>query len=263
VPDLQTVLDFRLLDLPWWGYVIAAAGFTHMTIVSVTLFLHRHQAHRAFELHPAASHVFRFWIWLTTGMITREWIAVHRKHHAHRDRLGDPHSPQLLGIHRVLWGGVLLYVKEADDADTVRRYGHGAPNDWLERHIYSKHARAGMILMGAADLLLFGIHAGSLIFLVQTLWIPFLAAGVINGLGHWFGYRNWSTDDASTNIVPWGILIGGEELHNNHHNNPAGAKLSNKWYELDIGWVYLTLLEKAGLARLRGDSKPSTAEAPS
>ena len=248
------LLTSGILELPWWGYLIAAVVLTHMTIVAVTLYLHRHQAHRALDLHPVVSHPLRLWLWLTTGMITREWVAVHRKHHANRDRTGDPHSPQLFGINRVLWGGVLLYMKEAENADTVARYGHGTPNDWLERHVYSKHARLGVIMIGVIDVALFGLAAGSLIYLVQMVWIPFFAAGVINGLGHWFGYRNWVTDDASTNIVPWGILIGGEELHNNHHENPTAAKLSHKWYEFDVGWLYIRLLKTCGLARVRSTS---------
>src|SRR6476469_8055319 len=178
------LLMFGILDLPWWGYVISALLLTHLTIIAVTLYLHRHQAHRAFHLHPVVSHSCRLWLWLTTGMITREWVAVHRKHHANRDRVGDPHSPVLFGINRVLWGGVFLYMKEAENAETVKRYGHGGPNDWLERNVYSKHPRMGIALMGIADGLLFGLAAGSLVYLVQMLWIPFLAAGVINGLGH-------------------------------------------------------------------------------
>ena len=241
---------FGILDLPWWGYIASALVLTHLTIIAVTLYLHRHQAHRAFHLHPVVSHSCRLWLWLTTGMITREWVAVHRKHHANRDRAGDPHSPHLFGIHRVLWGGVLLYMKEADTPETVKRYGHGTPDDWIERNIYSTHARLGVVLLGIADVMLFGL-AGTLVFLVQMLWIPFFAAGVINGLGHWFGYRNWLTDDASTNIVPWGILIGGEELHNNHHADPTSAKLSSKWYEFDIGWLYVRVLRQCGLLRLR------------
>jgi stearoyl-CoA desaturase (delta-9 desaturase) len=248
------LLTFGIFNLPWWGYVIAAAVLTHMTIVAVTLYLHRHQAHRAFELHPAVGHPCRLWLWLTTGMITREWVAVHRKHHANRDRAGDPHSPHLLGINRVLWTGVVLYMKEAEDAATVKRYGHGTPDDWLERNVYSRHPRLGVMLIGAIDVLLFGL-AGILIYVVQMVWIPFFAAGVINGLGHWFGYRNWPTDDASTNIVPWGVLIGGEELHNNHHGNPVAAKLSNKWYEFDVGWLYICVLKRFGLVRLRSSSE--------
>jgi len=240
-----------VLDIPWWGCVIAAVVLTHLTIVAVTVFLHRHQAHHALDLHPAVSHLFRLWLWLTTGMVTREWAAVHRKHHAKRETAEDPHSPQVLGINRVLWGGVFLYVTESRNRETIERYGHGTPDDWLERHVYSRYVKLGLTLMGLADVVLFGIVPGALIFLTQIVWIPFWAAGVINGIGHFWGYRNWSTEDASTNIVPWGILIGGEELHNNHHAFTTSAKLSNKWYEFDIGWMYIRILEALGLAQVR------------
>jgi stearoyl-CoA desaturase (delta-9 desaturase) len=240
-----------LVDLPWWGYVLAALALTHVTIVSVTIFLHRAQAHRALDLHPVASHFFRFWLWLTTGMVTREWIAVHRKHHAKCDTPEDPHSPRVYGIARVLFGGVFLYVKAARDPHTLERYGQGAPDDWLERHLYSKYQSLGLVLMGLADVLVFGLGPGVLIVLVQIVWIPFWAAGVINGAGHYWGYRNWSTPDWSTNIAPWGLLIGGEELHNNHHAFATSAKLSVKWYEVDLGWGYIRLLEALGLARVK------------
>jgi stearoyl-CoA desaturase (delta-9 desaturase) len=240
-----------VFDLPWWGHVIVALGLTHITIVSVTVFLHRHQAHHALDLHPAASHFFRLWLWLTTGMATREWAAVHRKHHAKVETPEDPHSPQVLGLNRVLWAGVFLYVKEAHRPETIERYGHGTPDDWLERHVYSKLSVLGLVLTGAADLVLFGIVPGALILLTQIAWIPFWAAGVINGIGHYWGYRHWSTPDASTNIVPWGILIGGEELHNNHHAYPTSAKLSYMRYEFDIGWMYIRILEALGLARVK------------
>ena len=215
-----------VFDLAWWGYVLVALGLTHITIVAVTVFLHRHQAHRALELHPVVSHFFRVWLWLTTGMVTKEWAAIHRKHHAKCETAEDPHSPQVLGINRVLWGGVFLYVKEAFNRDTLDRYGHGTPDDWIERNVYSQFAIHGIVLMGALDVLLFGIAPGLLILLTQIVWIPFWAAGVINGVGHFWGYRNWHAEDASTNIVPWGILIGGEELHNNHHAFATSAKLS-------------------------------------
>jgi stearoyl-CoA desaturase (delta-9 desaturase) len=240
-----------LLDLPWWGHVIAALVLTHITIIAVTVFLHRYQAHRALDLHPVISHFFRLWLWLTTGMVTREWAAVHRKHHAKCETPEDPHSPQVLGINRVLWGGVFLYVREARKAETLARYGHGTPDDWLERNVYGRLQITGLTLMGASDIVLFGIVPGSLILLTQIVWIPFWAAGVINGIGHYWGYRHWPTSDASTNIVPWGILIGGEELHNNHHAYPTSAKLSAKWYELDIGWLYIRALETLGLARVK------------
>jgi stearoyl-CoA desaturase (delta-9 desaturase) len=240
-----------LLDLPWWGYVVAALALTHVTIAAVTIFLHRHQAHRALDLHPVVSHFFRFWLWLTTGMVTKEWAAIHRKHHAKCETAEDPHSPQVYGINRVLWGGVFLYVKESFNKETMERYGHGTPDDWIERHLYSRSAIFGVSLLLAINLLVFGIVPGALIWLTQIAWIPFWAAGVINGVGHWFGYRNHGSSDASTNIVPWGILIGGEELHNNHHAYASSAKLSSKWYEFDIGWMYIRILEIFGLATVK------------
>lgn len=240
-----------LLGLPWWGDVLVALALTHVTISAVTIFLHRHQAHRALDLAPAISHFFRFWLWMSTGMVTKQWAAIHRKHHAKCETPEDPHSPQVLGINRVLWGGVLLYVKETRNATTMERYGHGTPDDWMERHVYGQHSRLGVTLMALADMALFGIVPGLLIWGVQMLWIPFWAAGVINGLGHFWGYRNFECKDASTNLVPWGILIGGEELHNNHHAFATSAKLSNRWYEFDIGWLYIRLLEMVGQARVK------------
>src|SRR6266704_1943376 len=246
-----TILFSGVFDLPWWGYVLAALGLTHVTIVSVTVFLHRCQAHRALDLHPLASHFFRLWLWMTTGMVTKEWAAIHRKHHAKCETVEDPHSPQIYGINRVLWAGVFLYVKESFNKETLERYGHGTPDDWMERNLYTRCSVFGVFLMLAADLLLFGVVPGVLIWLVQIAWIPFWAAGVINGVGHFFGYRSYDVADASTNIVPWGILIGGEELHNNHHAFASSAKLSSKWYEFDIGWMYICLLEALGLAAVR------------
>jgi stearoyl-CoA desaturase (Delta-9 desaturase) len=240
-----------VFDLPWWGYVVVALILTHITIVSVTVFLHRCQSHRALDLHPLASHFFRLWLWMTTGMVTKEWAAIHRKHHAKCETPEDPHSPQIYGINRVLWGGVFLYVKEAYNRETMERYGHGTPDDWLERNIYSRYVVIGLTMMGVVDVVLFGIVPGVLILVTQIAWIPFWAAGVINGIGHYWGYRNWSTGDASTNIVPLGILIGGEELHNNHHAFVTSAKLSNKWYEFDIGWMYIRILEALGLAQVK------------
>ena len=248
---MQSALFSGLFDLPWWGHVVIALALTHVTIAAVTIYLHRCQAHRALDLHPAASHFFRLWLWLTTGMVTREWAAVHRKHHAKCDTPDDPHSPQIYGINRVLWLGVLLYVKECANRETLERYGRGTPDDWIERNLYSTLAIYGVFITLAADLLLFGAVPGALIWLTQVAWIPFWAAGVINGVGHYWGYRHWSTPDASTNIVPWGILIGGEELHNNHHAYPTSAKLSIKWYELDLGWLYIRILEALGLARVK------------
>jgi len=251
-----------LLDWPWWADALAALALTHVTIVAVTVFLHRHQAHSALDLHPAASHFFRAWLWLTTGMITREWVAVHRKHHAKCETADDPHSPQVLGLSRVLWGGVFLYVRETRKLETVERYGRGTPDDWLERNVYSRSPIFGLWLMGAADLAVFGPVPGALVLLVQIVWIPFWAAGVINGIGHYWGYRNWQTADASTNIVPLGLLIGGEELHNNHHAYPTSAKLSCKWYEFDIGWLYIRVLETLGLARVKHRAPIPQFEAP-
>jgi len=245
------MLFYGVFDLPWWGYALAALGLTHITIASVTIYLHRCQAHRALELHPIASHFFRFWVWLTTGMVTKEWAAIHRKHHAKCETPEDPHSPQIVGINRVLWGGVFLYVKESHNPETMERYGHGTPDDWIERNLYSRFQVLGLTVMGCADIMLFGLVPGLLILFTQIVWIPFWAAGVINGLGHYFGYRNYDCADASTNIVPWGILIGGEELHNNHHAFAASAKLSNKWYEFDIGWLYIRILSALGLAKVK------------
>jgi len=235
------------IDLPWWGYIVVALGMTHVTIASVTIFLHRHQAHRALDLHPIPSHFFRFWLWLTTGMVTKEWAAIHRKHHAKCETTEDPHSPQTRGLRKVLWQGAELYRAEAKVQETLDRYGHGTPDDWLERHVYQNNT-VGITLMLFINLILFGA-IGLTIWAVQMMWIPFFAAGVINGLGHFWGYRNFNCTDASTNLVPWGILIGGEELHNNHHSFATSAKLSAKWYEFDIGWMYIRMLQFAGLAK--------------
>ncbi len=239
-----------LIVLPWWGYIVVALILTHITIASVTIFLHRHQAHRALDLHPVPSHFFRFWLWLTTGMVTKEWAAIHRKHHAKVETPEDPHSPQIVGIHKVMWDGTDLYRKESRNLETMERYGHGTPDDWVERRIYAAHSGKGILLMLAIDLLLFG-PLGLTIWAVQMAWIPIFAAGVINGIGHYWGYRNYEVADASTNIVPWGILIGGEELHNNHHTFGSSAKLSSKWWEFDIGWLYIRVLETVGLARVK------------
>jgi stearoyl-CoA desaturase (delta-9 desaturase) len=247
----HNLLFSGVFDLPWWGVALVALGLTHITIVSVTVFLHRHQAHRALDLHPLPSHFFRFWLWLTTGMVTKEWAAIHRKHHAKCETVDDPHSPQILGINRVLWAGVFLYVQEAYNRETMERYGHGTPDDWIERNLYSRFAVLGLTLMGVVDVVFLGLVPGVIVLVTQIVWIPFWAAGVINGIGHFWGYRSWGTEDASTNIVPWGILIGGEELHNNHHAYATSAKLSNKWYEFDIGWLYIRILETLGLAKVK------------
>ena len=236
--------------LPWWGYLLVTLFLTHITIAAVTLYLHRHQAHRAIDMHPLISHFFRFWLWLTTAMNTREWVAVHRKHHARVESEDDPHSPQVLGINRVLWQGAELYKVEANNADTCRRFGHETPDDWIERHLYLPWRDAGIALMFLLDVLLFGA-IGITIWAIQMLWIPFFAAGVINGVGHWGGYRNYESQDASTNIVPWGVLIGGEELHNNHHAFASSARFSSKWWEFDIGWCYIRLMALVKLARVR------------
>ena len=240
-----------VFDLSWWGYVLVALAMTHVTIAAVTIFLHRCQAHRALDLHPIVSHFFRLWLWMTTGMNTKEWAAIHRKHHAKVETPEDPHSPQVYGINRVLWLGVFLYVDESRHKETMERYGHGTPDDWVEHNVYSKYTLSGMTLMGLIDVALFGIVPGALILVTQIAWIPFWAAGVINGVGHYWGYRNFDCADASTNISPWGILIGGEELHNNHHAYASSAKLSSKWYEFDIGWMYIRILEILGLATVK------------
>jgi stearoyl-CoA desaturase (delta-9 desaturase) len=239
-----------IADLSLWQALLAALALTHVTIAAVTIYLHRHQAHRALDLHPVVSHFFRFWLWLTTGMVTREWVAIHRKHHAKCETADDPHSPQVRGIRKVLWEGAELYQAEAANAETLEKYGHGTPSDWLERNLYGRYNTIGIGLMLLIDLLLFGL-AGIAVWGIQMLWIPFFAAGVINGIGHWWGYRNYEVPDASSNIVPWGILIGGEELHNNHHTFASSAKLSSKWWEFDIGWAYIRLMSLFRLARVR------------
>ena len=239
-----------LLDLPAWAHVAYTLAVTHATIIAVTLYLHRHQAHRALDLHPALSHSLRFWLWLTTGMVTRQWIAVHRKHHACVETGQDPHSPRQEGIGKLLLEGTELYRKAAQCPRTLERYGHGAPDDWIERHLYSRCSDKGYWIMLLIDVALFG-PIGITIWAVQMLWIPVLAAGVINGVGHWRGYRNFETADASTNIIPIGILIGGEELHNNHHAFASSAKFSAQWWEFDAGWLYIRFLQKLGLARVK------------
>jgi stearoyl-CoA desaturase (delta-9 desaturase) len=218
--------------------------------VCVTLFLHRSQAHKGIEFHPILSHFMRFWLWLTTGMITRQWVAIHRKHHRFSDQEGDPHSPHVHGFWNILGRGVMYYVREGKNTQTIMSYGKGTPNDWIERKLYTPYNFYGILLMLIIDLVLFGPW-GLLVWGIQLAWIPFWAAGVINGVGHWFGYKNGDTRDQSTNIVPWGILIGGEELHNNHHINPASPKLSRRWFEFDIGWMWLSLFRLIGLAKLR------------
>src|SRR4051812_16801729 len=243
-------MTLGLIDLPWWGYIVVILALTHITIASITIYLHRHQPHRSLELHPLPSHFFRFWLWLTTGMVTKEWTAIHRKHHAKCETLDDPHSPQIFGIGKVLREGSELYRKEAKNMETLERYGHGTPDDWMERNIYSRHSAKGVALMLIINLILFG-PIGLTIWAIQMAWAPIMAAGMINGVGHFWGYRNFEAEDASRNIVPWGILIGGEELHNNHHAYPSSAQLSNKWWEFDIGWMYIRIMEIMGLARVK------------
>ena len=239
-----------LLDLPAWGYVAYVLVATHLTIAGVTIYLHRHQAHRALDLHPIASHLFRFWLWLTTGMVTQEWVAVHRKHHARVETPDDPHSPRQEGIRKLLLEGTELYRATSKDPETLARYGHGTPDDWLERNLYRPFSNRGYKLLMLANLAMFG-PIGATIWAVQMLWIPVLAAGVVNGVGHWGGYRKFETPDASTNILPIGLLIGGEELHNNHHAFASSAKLSVQWWEFDAGWAYIRVLEALGLARVK------------
>ncbi len=223
---------------------------THLTIISVTIFLHRAQAHRALELHPAVAHVFRFWLWLTTGMVTREWVAIHRKHHARCETADDPHSPVARGIGTVMLRGSELYREEARNAETLAKFGQGTPDDWIERHLYARYVWQGVGLLLIIDVLLFGA-IGATVWAVQMAWIPVWAAGVVNGLGHWWGYRNYASRDRSHNIFPWGVLIGGEELHNNHHTFPTSPRLSSKWWEFDLGWAYIRILAALGLARPR------------
>jgi stearoyl-CoA desaturase (Delta-9 desaturase) len=242
-------LDGGLLGLAWWQIIVAILMLTHVTIASVTIFLHRAQAHRALDLHPIASHFFRAWLWLTTGMMTKEWVAIHRKHHAKCETPDDPHSPRTRGLRKVLWQGTELYIAESANVETLARYSHGVPDDWIERKVYSRYTWQGVGLMMGIDLMLFG-WIGLSVWAVQMMWIPFFAAGVVNGIGHYWGYRNFDSPDAATNISPWGILIGGEELHNNHHTHPTSAKLSSKWFEFDIGWVYIRILEIVGLAKV-------------
>ncbi len=247
---LITWMGHGLLDLAWWQVLLITLGLTHITIASVTIYLHRHSAHRALDLHPIPAHFFRFWLWMTTGQVTKEWTAIHRKHHAKCERDGDPHSPVIFGIETVFWKGAELYRAEAKNQDTLERYGHNTPNDWIERNVYTRYSALGVSLMLIIDVALFGF-LGLTVWAVQMAWIPVTAAGIINGIGHWWGYRNFEAQDASTNISPWGILIGGEELHNNHHTYPTSAKLSVKPYEFDIGWMYIRTLSALGLATVK------------
>ena len=236
--------------LQWWQIVLVTLALTHVTMISVTVFLHRHQAHRALDLHPIASHFFRFWLWLTTGQVTKEWASIHRKHHAKCEQPEDPHSPHVHGIRTVLLQGYELYRAEAAKPETMARYGHGTPNDWLERKLYTRFSTMGVVSMLLIDVALFGV-AGLAVWAVQMMWTPVMAAGIINGAAHYWGYRNFEAPDASTNISPWGIIIAGEELHNNHHTYPTSAKLSVKPYEFDIGWAYISVMQVVGLAKVK------------
>ena len=254
-PDslLSAAIDWLsggLLQLAWWQVLLIGLVLTHITIVSVTLYLHRHSAHRALDLHPAVQHFFRFWLWMTTGMTTKAWTAIHRKHHAKCEQAEDPHSPQIHGLKKVMWQGAELYRAEARNPDTLSRYGHGTPSDWMERHVYERHSVLGVSLMLIIDMALFGA-LGAALWAVQMAWIPFWAAGVINGVGHFWGYRNFEAQDASTNVSPWGLIVGGEELHNNHHTYPTSAKFSVKHYEFDIGWAYIRLMQAMGWATVK------------
>ena len=230
--------------------IIYTLVMVQITIACVTLYLHRGQTHRAVRFHPAVNHVMRFWLWLTTGMVTKQWVAIHRKHHQGSDTAADPHSPQIYGIRRVLFGGAFLYHTASKDTAMVEKLGVGTPDDWMERNVYSAHSKLGISLMLIINLCLFGLW-GCVIWGIQMIWVPFWAAGVINGLGHWVGYRNTDTRDTSRNLFPFAVWIGGEELHNNHHADGANAKFSQRWYEFDIGWGYIKLLEKLNLAQVR------------
>jgi stearoyl-CoA desaturase (Delta-9 desaturase) len=239
-----------LWNLSWWQVVLYALVTTHITIASVTIFLHRAQAHRAMDLHAIPAHFFRFWLWLSTGMVTKEWVAIHRKHHAKCETVDDPHSPQTRGIETVLWRGAELYRTEAKNHETMAKFGHGTPDDWIERNLYTRYSWQGVGLMLILNVALFGF-AGLAVWATQMIWIPVTAAGIINGIGHYWGYRNFEAPDASTNISPWGLIIGGEELHNNHHTYPTSAKFSVKSYEFDIGWLYISLMRKIGWATVK------------
>lgn len=239
-----------VLGLSWVHLVLVTLVLTHVTIVSVTLYLHRHSAHNALDLHPVLKHFFRFWLWLTTSINTREWTAIHRKHHATCETENDPHSPVVKGIRKVLFEGAELYA-EATTPETLERFGKNCPQDWVERNVYTRHRNLGIALMFLINLALFGVH-GIWIWAVQMMWIPVWAAGVVNGLGHYVGYRNFECQDNARNISPLGIIIGGEELHNNHHTYPNSAKMSRRWYEVDIGWGYIRLFQLFGLAKPKG-----------
>ncbi|MBU1350847.1 MAG: fatty acid desaturase [Gammaproteobacteria bacterium] len=256
-------LGHGLWNLAWWQVILYTLATTHITIAAVTIFLHRAQAHRALDLHAIPSHFFRFWLWIGTGMVTKEWVAIHRKHHAKCETVDDPHSPQTRGLDTVMWRGAELYRAESKNLETMKKFGHGTPDDWMERNVYTRYGWQGVGLMLILNLALFGA-LGAAVWAVQMLWIPFWAAGVVNGVGHYWGYRNFEAQDASTNLSPWGLIIGGEELHNNHHTYPTSAKFSVKPYEFDIGWAYISVMKKIGWATVKkvppklqlGDVKP-------
>ena len=237
-------------NLAWWQIILFTLALTHITMISVTVFLHRHQAHRALDLHPIASHFFRLWLWMTTGQVTKEWASIHRKHHAKCEQADDPHSPHVYGIKKVLFQGAELYRVESKNVETMARYGHGTPDDWIERNLYTRFSWQGVGLMMIIDMYLFGA-LGLAVWAMQMAWTPITAAGIINGAAHFWGYRNFESADASTNLVPWGIIIAGEELHNNHHTYPTSAKLSVKPYEFDIGWMYICMMQAVGLAKVK------------
>lgn len=249
----NAILDFLsngLTRASGWEVFFYTLAVTHITIAGVTIFLHRCQTHRGLDLHSIPSHFFRFWLWMTTGMVTKEWVAIHRKHHAKCETEEDPHSPVTRGIKKVFFEGSELYRAESKNLETLEKYGYGTPDDWLERNVYTRHSVMGISLMMIINVALFGV-IGVTVWAVQMVWIPITAAGIINGIGHWWGYRNYDSNDAATNICPLGILIGGEELHNNHHTFGTSAKLSSKWYEFDIGWMYIRMLESVGLAKVK------------
>ncbi|MES2787431.1 MAG: fatty acid desaturase [Pseudomonadota bacterium] len=256
LPDwavLNAVVDWLgngLWNLTWWQVLLYTLVTTHITIAAVTIFLHRAQAHRAMDLHAIPSHFFRFWLWLGTGMVTKEWVAIHRKHHAKCETVDDPHSPQTRGIENVLWRGAEMYRAEAKNRETIAKFGLGTPDDWIERNLYTRFSWQGVGLMLILNVAMFGV-LGLTVWAVQMIWIPITAAGIINGIGHYWGYRNFEAQDASTNVSPWGVIIGGEELHNNHHTYPTAAKFSVKPYEFDIGWMYITLMTKIGWATVK------------
>lgn len=241
---------YGLLNLSFWGYVIITLVFTQITIAAVTLYLHRSQCHRALDMHPLITHPLRLWLWMTTGMVTKKWVAIHRKHHAATETVDDPHSPKILGIKEVLLHGAELYRGESKNTETIEKYGHGCPNDWVENNIYTKFSKLGIFVMLFVDFILLGIP-GVTVWAIQMMWIPIFAAGVINGLGHYWGYRNYEVPDASTNLTPIAFFVGGEELHNNHHTYPSSAKFSLKPWEFDIGWMYIKILSTFGLAKVK------------